>query len=141
MTPADSPSPPRFLGGATYLLRFFLLTLKEYWAGVGSALPASSVAKTLKVWRPFFTFFENGEVQDCAGAASSLQVKVPGSSEMNSNVTFFFFFFDLTFFFGVLVRVVSGGSVSPGPAVSTVNDRSATPPRFEAASVALTMNV
>ena len=72
-------------------------------------MPAA-LAATEKVCLPFFSFLENGEVQADA-LPSSAHVKVePATMEVNSNETLAFFLpaFVFVFFFGVLVRVVSG---------------------------------
>jgi hypothetical protein len=84
-------------------------------SGVGSALPAASVARTANVCEPSASPVEAfGEVQDVNAAPSMLQAKLaPGSELVNENDAFA----DGERAGGWSVMVVSGA------AVSTVNDR------------------
>ena len=84
-------------------------------AGVGSVLPAASVALTWKVCVPFFSERDLGELQGANVPLSTLQAKLePASVLWNSTLTSALFFLVVTVL-GALVITVSGGVVSDGP--------------------------
>ena len=78
-----------------------------------SVLPAGSVAATSNLCLPRFTFFAKSPASQAKSFPSSVQVNdEPGSFDVNANFAFLRFFFDLTCFFGFLVRLVLGAIVS-----------------------------
>jgi len=79
------------------------------FAGVGSTLPASSIARTAKRCRRRLTFLRNGDEQAANDRLSSLHSKLaPASSAVNWNLALRLRVFRL----GAFVISVSGGSVS-----------------------------
>jgi hypothetical protein len=99
------------------------LTFQRYTAGVGSALPAPSVAKTLNRCLPRLTFSAKvPPSQAWAGLLSSLQVKVEGARlDPKRNFAFTRFLVVLTVFLGCPVIVVSGGDVLSKVAVTDLS--------------------
>src|SRR5690242_7862762 len=96
--------PTNMMSGAT------VSTVNETVAGVGSVLPASSVACTENVWAPCARFVAlNGEVQGCIDAPSRLHVYVTMFSfAVNEMLTLAIGTVPL----GPAVIVVSGGVAS-----------------------------
>ena len=91
------------------------LTIQLRVAGVGSVLPAASLAATEKVWLPFARpEYGAGDVQGPDGAPSRLQAKVApvGSDEVNEIEPLFVV--SVLPSTGSAPMVVSGGVVSPG---------------------------
>jgi hypothetical protein len=87
-----------------------------YVSGVGSALPAVSVAKTVNLCLPGLSFFAlYGDEQGFAAFLSSLQVNVAAGSEEKVKVAFV----AVVLFFGPLVMVVYGGVVSRATTTSS----------------------
>ena len=115
-------------------------TVNDRLAGVGSVLPAASVARTSNVCAPSAsTAVVNGVLHEPQAPPSTRHANVePVSVAVNENVGVL----SVVVPVGPAVIVVSGGVVSPGPEVSTVNDRLAgVGSVLPAASVARTSNV
>lgn len=93
---------------------FFLATLNLNTAGLGSRLPAASIAVTVNLCLPGFSFFTfAGLVHGVAGFLSRAHSnEEPGPDEEKLNFAFFF----VDFFFGPLPAIVSGAAVSAGGA-------------------------
>jgi len=92
------------------------LTLKLYDAGVGSVWPAAT-ARTAKVCLPTLSLSTWPELHAVNALPSMLHWKVaPAVAEANSNATDALLLDVVTFFFGVLVSVVSGTTGGGGAA-------------------------
>ena len=113
------------------------MTLNDRFAGVASTLPAASLARTAKVWRPKESFFSVFRLeQDRNDPPSTLQRKLdPALLEATLNVGVR----SRVFFFGPETILVLGGSGAAG--VWTVNACLAAVPSLPAASVAFTAKV
>ena len=91
------------------------MTVNEQVAGLGSVSP-DAVAVTEKMCWPALTLNDCPELHAIALPSRAQAKLAPGTVEENSKATLAVAFDVLTFFFGVLVRVVSGtGGGGGGP--------------------------
>ena len=87
-------------------------------AGVGSALPAASVATTLNRCFPFFSFALNGLEQAVGRTPSSEQAKVLLSFDLKLIDTFTFFFLVLITLRALVIFVRGAVLSGQGPVVA-----------------------